>query len=69
MHHEWVFDVLSDMLSYATLNGLPRLAERVAEAIAVAREEISALGGPDDPTDDPTGDPPQSPPSGDRKMH
>lgn len=61
MHHEWVFEVLSDMLSYATLNGLPRLAERVADAMAVAREEIGALGGPDEP--------PQAPPTGDRKMH
>jgi hypothetical protein len=61
MHHDWVFDVLSDLLSYATLNGLPRLAERVAEAMEVAREEVAAQGGPDDP--------PQSPPSGDRKMH
>jgi hypothetical protein len=69
MHHEWVFDVLQDMLSYATLNGLPRLAERVAEAMEVAREEIAALGGPEGSSDDPSGDPPQSPPSGDRKMH
>ncbi len=53
MHHEWVFDVLQDMLSYATLNGLPRLAEKVAEALEVAREEIAALDGPCDPTDGP----------------
>jgi hypothetical protein len=65
MRHEWVFDVLQDMLSYATLNGLPRLAERVAEAMEVAREEIAASGGPEDPSDDP----PPSPPTGDRKMH
>jgi hypothetical protein len=65
MHHDWVFDVLQDMLSYATLNGLPRLAERVAEALEVAREEIGSPGGPDDPA----GNPPETPPSGDRKMH
>jgi hypothetical protein len=61
MHHDWVFDVLSDMLSYATRNGLPRLAERVAEALDVARQEIPAPGGPDEPTG--------SPPTSDRRMH
>jgi hypothetical protein len=61
MRHEWVFDVLSDMLSYATRNGLLRLAEQVEVAIEVARQEISALDGPDEP--------PQSTPSGDRRMH
>ncbi len=61
MHHDWVFDVLQDMLSYATLNGLPRLAERVAEAMEVAKEEIAALGGPDDP--------PRTPPGNNRQTH
>lgn len=65
MHHEWVFDVLQDMLSYATLNGLPRLAERVAEAIEVAREEIAAQGGPSDPSDDP----PRTPSGTNRQTH
>lgn len=65
MQHEWVFDVLSDLLSYATLNRLPRLAERVAEAIEVAREEIATPGGPDDSS----GGPPQSPPGGGRRTH
>jgi hypothetical protein len=69
MRHEWVFDVLQDLLSYATLNGLPRLAERVGEAMEVAREEISAQRGSEESGGDPSGDPPQSPPSGGRQMH
>jgi hypothetical protein len=62
MRHDWVFDILSDLLSYATQNGLPRLAEKVSEAIDEARNEIAASGdGPDEP--------PQSPPPTDRRMH
>lgn len=58
MRHEWVFDVLSDLLAYATRNGLPRLAAKVTETIDEARREIDAQGeGPDEP-----------PPKG-RRMH
>jgi hypothetical protein len=60
MRHEWVFDVLSDLLVYATQNELPRLAARVADAIDEARLEIGGATGPDEP--------PQSPPTG-RRMH
>jgi hypothetical protein len=60
MSHEWVFDVLSDLLAYANQNELPRLAAKVAEAIDEARREISGGTGPDEP--------PQSPPT-DRRMH
>lgn len=52
MRHDWVFDVLSDLLSYATLNGLPRLASKVSETIDEARSEIAGAG--DDPDDPPT---------------
>ena len=62
MRHDWVFDVLSDLLTYATQNGLPRLAEKVSETIDVARREIGAAeGGPDEP--------PQSPPPQGRQVH
>ena len=62
MRHTWIFDVLSDLLAYATQNGLPRLAARVAETIDEARSEIAAVGGGPD-------EPPQSPPPTGRRMH
>ncbi len=62
MRHDWVFDVLSDLLTYADRNDLPRLAAKVSEAMNVARDELAdRAGGPDDP--------PQSPPSTGRRMH
>lgn len=62
MRHDWVFDVLSDLLTYATQNGLPRLAAKVSETIDEARSEIDAAGeGPEEP--------PQSPPPKRRRMH
>ena len=60
MSHEWVFDVLSDLLVYATRNELPGLAAKVSDAIDEARREINRSTGPDEP--------PQSPPT-DRRMH
>jgi hypothetical protein len=41
MRHDWVFDVLSDLHSYATRNDLPGLAEKVEAAMSEARREIS----------------------------
>ncbi|MBP9047674.1 MAG: hypothetical protein WAT35_16205 [Tabrizicola sp.] len=61
MRHDWVFDVLSDLLTYATQNGLPRLASKVSETIEVARSEIDAAGGGPDEL-------PKSPPKP-RRMH
>lgn len=61
MRHDWVFDVLSDLLAFATRNDLPRLAARVAEAIEEARVEIAALQDGKD-------DAPRAPPSG-RQIH
>jgi hypothetical protein len=61
MRHEWVFDVLSDLLAYATQNDLPRLAAKVADAMDEARQEIAARDGTDEP--------PQSPPATGRRMH
>ena len=62
MRHDWVFDVLSDLLTYATQNGLPRLAEKVSETMDVARKEL-------DPPDQGPDEPPPSPPTTDRPMH
>jgi hypothetical protein len=62
MSHEWIFDVLSDLLAYATRNDLPGLAEKVSAAIDEARREIDGLAdGPEEP--------PQSPPPSGRRMH
>lgn len=40
MGHDWVFEVLQDLAEYADRNGLPRLALKASEALAVARDEI-----------------------------
>jgi hypothetical protein len=40
MAHDWIFDVLNDMRSYASKNGLPALAGQLDEALRVARAEI-----------------------------
>ena len=41
MRHDWIFDVLSDLRSYAQANGLPALASKAEETLLVARAEIS----------------------------
>jgi hypothetical protein len=45
MRNEWVFDVLSDLRSFAQKNGLPALAAQVEMALSVARAEIADLQG------------------------
>ncbi len=55
MAHDWIFDVLNDMRSYASKNGLPALAVQLEETLRVARAEISppnAAVGPRDTSDD-----------------
>lgn len=42
MRHDWVFDVLADLRSYAQRNGLPRLAEQAELTLRTARDEIDA---------------------------
>jgi len=42
MRHDWIFDVLTDLQSYALKNGLPRLAAQAEQALNVARAEIAA---------------------------
>ena len=43
MGHDWVFDVLDDLKSYAVANGLHGLAAKTDEVIKIAAEEIGAL--------------------------
>ena len=43
MRHDWVFDVLTDLMTYARKNDLPALAAQVETAMAVAEAEIQAL--------------------------
>ncbi|WP_434613715.1 hypothetical protein [Tabrizicola sp. M-4] len=51
MGHDWVFEVLQDLVDYADRNGLPRLSLKAAEALAAAREEL----GPPKPQEPPKG--------------
>ena len=45
MCHEWIFDVLKDLQSFARKNDLPALAAQVETTLQVAEAEIAALGG------------------------
>jgi hypothetical protein len=54
MRHQWVLDVLADARDYAVLNGLPRLADKLVEALEVAQAEIAAQP---DPNGGPSGGP------------
>ncbi|MGR3464146.1 hypothetical protein [Limimaricola sp.] len=42
MSHRWMFDVLTDLETYARRNGLPKLALRLSEAAGQAAQELSA---------------------------
>lgn len=44
--HDWIFDVLTDLLDYAKANGLTDLASSVEITLAVARREAEAANGP-----------------------
>ena len=43
MAHDWVFDVLDDLKSYAVAHGLTALAAKADEALLIASIEIAAL--------------------------
>ena len=47
MRHDWIFDVLKDLRSYAQSNGLPTLALKADEAMRVAQAEVAACLPPD----------------------
>lgn len=40
MRHEWIFDVLEDLRSYAVLNGLEDTAAKAEAALQAARVEL-----------------------------
>ncbi|EYD70674.1 hypothetical protein [Limimaricola hongkongensis] len=42
MSHRWMFDVLTDLETYARRNGLPKLALRLSEAAGQATQELAA---------------------------
>ncbi|MCJ8140431.1 hypothetical protein [Falsirhodobacter halotolerans] len=44
--HDWVLDVLGDLLTYAQANRLPDLADGVANLIPRAKAEIAATRPP-----------------------
>ena len=50
MRHDWLFEVLQDLLTYSRRNRFVRLAEQIEGAIVIAREE-TAGSGPDAPED------------------
>lgn len=54
MRHDWIFDVLADLRSYAEKNGLTGLAAQVEVTLRVARAEleVGVIAGDDDDPDD-----------------
>lgn len=48
MSHEWIFDVLADLRSYADKNGLQLVSEKTGELLAVARAEIAERAARED---------------------
>jgi hypothetical protein len=45
MPNDWIIDVISDLKSFATHNGLPALARQLDDAVAVAAIEIASNDG------------------------
>lgn len=46
MGHDWVFDTLADLRSYAILNGFPALAAKAEETLETALAEIASRQNP-----------------------
>ncbi len=42
MQHDWILDVLADLKSFATANGLPALAEQLEDTRLVAMAEAAS---------------------------
>ena len=55
MRHDWIFNVLRDLRSYAEKNDLPAIAVAAEQALDVAHAEIAALSadGEKDPLNKP----------------
>ncbi len=51
MRHDWIFDVLTDLRSYALQNELRDLAEQVEIALRTARREVAAADRAEDAAD------------------
>ncbi|WP_284162630.1 hypothetical protein [Frigidibacter sp. SD6-1] len=45
MTYQWIFDVLGDLKTFSTLNGLPELAAQVDRTIEVAAAEVTRAKG------------------------
>ncbi len=45
MAHNWIFDVLADLKTYAKKNGLSALAEQLDDATLIAATEIASIEG------------------------
>ncbi len=50
MRHDWIFEVLGDLRTYALANDMPLLAQKVDETLRVARAEVARIrsDGPPD---------------------
>ena len=46
MANNWIFDVLADLRGFALANGLPGLADQMAQAARVAEAELAARNAP-----------------------
>lgn len=51
MRHDWIFDVLTDLRSYALQNGLLDLAHQVDITLSTARRDVAAAERPKGGTD------------------
>lgn len=58
MGHDWLFEVLADMKTYAERHGMSALAAKIAETEEVARHEVATAGQPDDDSADGSRDKP-----------
>ena len=56
MRHDWIFNVLRDLRSYAEKNDLPAIARAAADALDVAHAEIAGQSADDEK--DPLNKPP-----------
>ena len=41
MHHQWIIDVLSDLKSYARMNGMTALADQLSDTALMAAVELA----------------------------
>ena len=51
MRHDWIFDVLTDLRSYALQNDLRDLAEQVEITLRMARRDVAAADRAEDAAD------------------